>query len=539
MVNVYQKAILASVPFLLSHLDRQESSPTFGSFDRQHWAWANKDFANADFQRGALILATLHETNFSGNFCYQSPRILNWALAAADYWCRLQNSNGSFDQWYPNEYSAGTTGFTLGPMVETVRMLSGHVGNSRLEKFRKTADAAATFLCRVREEHGFISNHQAGIALALYRAGDFLGNPKYLREASSIVDLIARHQASDGFFSEYGGADPGYETLGLYYLAAIYEETHEERILAMLRRSLDFLTYFIHPNCTIGGEYGSRNTELYYPAGFEMLASVDTRAAAIALAMRPALKDANHVHPSNVDIFNFFPIASNYATASRFCRNIQSNFVLPAFRRETFSRAYSEAGILVHKARSYYAIAGIKKGGTLRVYHNSTKRLLFCDAGTTIRLKNGQLLSNQALHPEFDFERTSSGFILTASFFPMVTNRMAPFSHLLLRIFTITFGRSTLLGNLMKSALSNILIRSRKPAALILRREVLFHEKEIKISDIFEGDIIKVQDFRIEAKANTVFMGSSRYFARQELDTGNEVTVDRLVNGQKILVRVQ
>ena len=49
--EVYLKEILVAVPRILSHLDRDPFSPTYGCFDREYWAWATKEFPNIDLQR--------------------------------------------------------------------------------------------------------------------------------------------------------------------------------------------------------------------------------------------------------------------------------------------------------------------------------------------------------------------------------------------------------------------------------------------------------------------------------------------------------
>ena len=63
------------------------------------------------------------------------------------------------------------------------------------------------------------------------------------------------------------GADPGYQTLAIYYLYHAWRLTGNTELLTSLRLSGEFLTYFVHPDGTIGGLYGSRNTEVFYPGG--------------------------------------------------------------------------------------------------------------------------------------------------------------------------------------------------------------------------------------------------------------------------------
>ncbi|MCH8285333.1 hypothetical protein IIB79_02240 [candidate division KSB1 bacterium] len=272
-IPVYREHLLNAAPSLLSHLNRDPYSPTYGSFDREYWSWQSKDFSNTDFQRAVFPLTVLYLHDFEGNLYYNNSRLLTWIAAGLSFWCKIQYKNGSFDQWYPREYSVGTTAFTLGPAIKTFSILGEKLGQfenlkkNLLRSFRRGAD----FICSQHESHGFISNHRAGMALSLAYSSKVLGGNKYGDKAGTIIKDIMDHQSPEGWFREYGGADPGYESLGISYLAAYYEATKNEAVLKMLKNSVDFYVNFVHPDGTAGGEYGSRNTELFFPAGFEML----------------------------------------------------------------------------------------------------------------------------------------------------------------------------------------------------------------------------------------------------------------------------
>ena len=55
-----------------------------------------------------------------------------------------------------------------------------------------------------------------------------------------------------------------------------------ERILKMLRPAAQFAWYFMHPDGSYAGEYGSRNTFHFYPHGFEVMAPHEEKAGQIA-----------------------------------------------------------------------------------------------------------------------------------------------------------------------------------------------------------------------------------------------------------------
>src|SRR5262249_35195614 len=116
------------------------------------------------------------------------------------------------------------------------------------------------------ERHGVLSNHLAASAAALYVIYRLTGEARFERRCWYFVQRIYDHQSREGWYEEYGGADPGYQTHGTFYLAWLWHYTHDAMLQASLERAVAFLKYFVHPNGTLGGEYGSRNTEFYFPA---------------------------------------------------------------------------------------------------------------------------------------------------------------------------------------------------------------------------------------------------------------------------------
>lgn len=517
--GAYLRIALAALPRLLSYQDRDPLSPTYGSFDRQHWAWANKDFANADLQRGVLPLAVLYSRPFPGNDYFRSPAVREWIQAGLQYWCAIQHGNGSFDQWYPREYSVGTTAFTLGPLIESAALLGEELPSALRDRLHRAFCKAGDFLLGTAETHGFIANHQAGAALALHRLFSLTGDQRYAAKSVAILAQIRQHQSTEGWFSEYGGADPGYETLGVYYLAALWQASQDDKLLDMLRRCLGFLVYFFHPNGTVGGEYGSRGTELFYPAGFEILAPRLEQAAAVAAWMRQHLDSAMLTTPLSSDVPNFVPLLSNYTTAAMAAAALPPCPPLPVSAPEPFSRHFPEAGLYVIKTAAYYAVAGLSKGGTLRIYTLGDHTLVHCDAGYRAELTRHRQTSTQLLDHRRAVRVSPDGAAVEveAPFYHSAQQRMTPLSFLLLRLFSATFGRRVWPGVLLKRFLAQQLIGKRQKADLVLLRSLRFHPDQVEIEDHIRGSLGLVRQLGRGSKFAAVFMGSARYFSAQEL----------------------
>ena len=228
---------------LLSEQDRDPYSPTFGCFDRRYWAWKLVDFPEATFQRNVYPIAFLFNDQQSKFF--RSPALLSSYQAGWQYAIKIQHKNGSFDQAFPNEYSFGATAFLLHSLLETFFIVKEELDESVCVEIVPCFQKAASFLCHHDEKHGHIANHLAGAAIALFAAADLFKKSQYEKRGNLFLDRVLQHQSPEGWFLEYEGADPGYQTLCLYYLAKVFEKRPTNKLKTALDRALRFLSHFV------------------------------------------------------------------------------------------------------------------------------------------------------------------------------------------------------------------------------------------------------------------------------------------------------
>ena len=81
-MSVYLAEVLQAAPRLLSALDRESYSPTFGSFDREHWGWKFRDFPVTMLQIAQYPLAQLWKLGVRANPYYGNPRLLEWIVGS-------------------------------------------------------------------------------------------------------------------------------------------------------------------------------------------------------------------------------------------------------------------------------------------------------------------------------------------------------------------------------------------------------------------------------------------------------------------------
>jgi hypothetical protein len=515
----YLLPVQAELARFLSMQDREAPSLTYGCFDRTYWAWKFTDFAGARFQEGVYSLAHLFSTTFNGNLLAGQPRVLDWIRAGLRFWQHLQYRDGSFDEAYPFEHSLAATAFTGFYVGEAFLRVTEWLPVADQSALRQSLARAGSWLCRNDERHGVLSNHLAAAAAALYVIFRITGEDRFEQRSRHFVQRIYDHQSAEGWFEEYGGADPGYQTHCTFYLARLWQYTEDKDLLDSLRRSLSFLKHFVHPNGTLGGEYGSRNTEFYFPAGFEMLAGHLADAAQIAGFMRSVVAAQRVAGLAAMDPYNFFPLLNNYLFAAESATELSPG-PLPCELEGEWS--FPDAGLLVKSTPAYYAVLGMSKGGVVKLYERATRRLAVSDCGYWARLNNGKLISNQRLNRAAKWSLKGEDVCGEIDFAELKQRVLSSWLFMGFRFFSLTFGRLQAAAYWLKDNLVRALVRDQRTAPLRLKRCVRFGANYINIRDELElcGNL-PVERLQRDAKFATIHMGSSRYFQSQELQAGS------------------
>lgn len=514
--NQYLSLAIDKVSLVLSFQNREALYKTYGCFDRNYWCWKFTDFPSARFQEGIYSLALFYCNQFEGNYLFKKEKVLPWILAGMDYWAKIQYKDGSFDEAYPYEHSLGATSFTSFYVGEAFLLLSDKIPDELREKLIDTFRRAGDWLCQNDERHGVLSNHLAAAAAGVYNIYLITGEEKYRDRCNYFLNRVYKHQSGEGWFEEYGGADPGYQTYCTFFLARIWQHTKDNELLNKLKRSIEFLSYFIHPDHTIGGEYGSRDTEFYFPAGLEILAGEIQLAAEIAQFMREAVKLQPMVGLSAMDSYNFFPMLNNYIFSGL---NIIKPIVSDGLPfRKKFEKYFEDAKIYIKSSDYYYSILGVSKGGVLKVFDKRRKELTYSDCGYWGRSKKGKIVSSQSLDINRKATPKDNKVKLTTKFSKVGQKVFNPFLFIGFRFVTLFLGKFSFWGYLVKRILVKALIYKKGKITCSLLREVEFEEHEIKIIDkIIDLDKAKLVFLTRGDKFTTIHMGSSKYFQRNEL----------------------
>jgi hypothetical protein len=443
-------------------MDGDRTSASFGMGDRYHWAWGLIDFGNGTFQGAAHGLTRLWQ---AGLWPYTTPRdqFLGRIDALFLGTAQLTRADGSLEEAFPNEGSFCVTALVAFDLLCAIALLREEAPDEMRERWQVIVRPLVGYLGTADETHALISNHLATAVAALARWNALTGEAASGARGRELLARILRHQSVEGWFLEYEGADPGYQSLCTYYLADVHRLHPDWGLAEPLARSLRFLWHFAHPDGSFGGLYGSRCTRFYYPAGIEALATEVPEAAALARYMATSIASDRVVTLAAMDEPNLVPMFNAYCWAAVSWRDVdvtKAVLPLPAQSAEAFRRSFPETGLWVDAGPGHYTVVNTHKGGI--VAHFPRGKAAIIDAGVVVRDASGRLGSSQAFSKDNRVTLESDLLTVEAVISPMPKQLPTPLKFLLLRLLCLTLFRLRPLREWVKRMLVRLLITRRQ-----------------------------------------------------------------------------
>jgi hypothetical protein len=448
------------------------TSKTFGVGDRYHWAWKLIDFPNGTYQSAVHGLSLLLVHKMLPNFISEQE-ILNRIHTIVIGINNIIAKNGSLDEALPNEYSFCVTALVAADVLAAYDNLKTYLTTEQAQYWLDTVRPMISFLKKQDEYHGFISNHLATAALSMYRWHHITNDKEAKVRGKVWLDRILNNQSLEGWYCEYGGPDPGYQTWCTTQLAQLYYLLKDDVLLQSLKKSLNFLVYAAHPDGSFGGNYGSRNTRFLLPGGLTMLSSDDANASALTRFSVEHLDNHRYVNLDSVDEGNLIPFFNDYVLAAIGYMNNQlflKPSILPCFDNKNFRNYYSNSGWLVDRGKHHYTIINLNKGGSLVHFELNHKILDF--SGFFWKNKKNHIFStikSQARLLE-NLDLNSNELICDFPITKISRPLPNPFNFLVLRLMSLTIFKSIFLGNTVKRFLSYCLIKRKTKYVGFIRK---------------------------------------------------------------------
>lgn len=481
--TLYSQTVNSILCRFFSQGDWNPYSQTYGCFDRNYWHYRMvSGFPSAIFQQAALSLALLFTINDPSNNYYQKTSIIKQAESAIKFWTKIQHNDGSFDEWYQFERSHVATAFTSYAISESLILLDEYISKEIREQATKSLQKAAFWLSKHYDLK--VANHNTGALAALYNIYLITNDVKWKKTLKSYISILERQQNSEGWFQEYGGADPGYNGLSLDFLAKCYHRTGDKDLLPLIEKALKFNVYFLHPDGSYGGEYGSRNTKYLLPHGLELLANKFIEAHYLLQPFQDSSHFQNLVNPKSVDDrYLIFFFAPNYLYAWKDANSNHSTN--NSFN--SFDKVFFQAGLIVKKSNRQYCVVSLKKGGVIKVFHQKekVKQEVYADTGYIIECYNGELFTTQWLD--------TTNKISSANFQPTIKisrrfglEKTGPKRSYLLffHVFMITIGRVAFISKILETSIKRkYIINNKFSKSFNFSRTIQLSEDKFEIDD--------------------------------------------------------
>jgi len=471
----YAEAALSQIPRLLGAIDRNPYRATYGCMDRQFWHYRTADFPSEMYQEGALALAQVYRFELPGNRWQDEPRLRELATAAIRYAARSSHPDGSCDDYYPFERALGAAVFSLSATTRAYQLLE--LDDPRLVAwFKRRAEWLMD-----HDESGRLSNHQALAALALQRVYEITGDDRFSQAAQQRVRRLLSWQSDEGWFDEYGGADPGYQTVTIDCLVKYRLATGVGWLDDPIARAVKFARVFLHPDGSYGGPYGSRGTMHFYPDGFELLAGTNADAADLADGFLHALRGGTVACFDDDRL-----VAHRLGNLIEAYRHWKPNRAANDAREqsESTSERFPQAGLLVRRDSSTHTVISTARGGTFK--HFAKGCHVATDAGLVVETNNGRLAVSQ-LHdcnrpvkflsaqnePQPDCDVITVAGLLGWTEYETAT----PLKFIVLRSFMLLCGRWC--RTMVRQLLQRRLITGHRPCPIRLTRTFELQPKSI------------------------------------------------------------
>jgi hypothetical protein len=388
----------------------------------------------------------------------------------------------------------------------------------------------------VRDElHGFISNHRAGAAAGLMGLAKITGTDRYAERAWELMRGVYAKQSAEGWFLEYEGPDPGYQTLDTHYQSIFYNETGDRGVLNAVEKSLEFLSYFMHPDGSIGGEYGSRSCPHYFPGGFEVLSPKLPVAEALARVGVKGLAGGHSSGLADADVRNSVPLATSYVLAHEAMGEVGETKVAELPFERTFERVWPEAGIYVRSSEKAYVIYGASKGGVVKIFDKRTGDLRFSSCGytgillgsvyvTTHRWNYASTLQVQGLEGGGESRLLQYRIVSSLNRFMDYRRdrRMTPWKLLLFRLFNLSLGRIWFVNDFVRRHfIIGRYLTAKKEMPINSTRSLVFDADTCRIDDeITLEKGARIFELKEHGFLSSVYMASAKYFRTQDLNHG-------------------
>lgn len=454
------------MPRILTQIDRDPTSSTFGCCDRNWWHYKIRDFSSI----------ILQQAGYAAYICSEHPQwkseregLRQLSAAAARFWSRHVNAKQSFDEYYP--FEAGYPPLAFSTLAAMKLVHHGLLDRAEVEPGARLAAR----LLQQRFEAKAANQQMAGTAALLWvgRVFPSLVNREHV---ARVIDNTLALQTDEGWFWEYDGPDLGYLSVTIDCLWDAFDASGDQRFIEAATRAMRYIETMTRLTEANIGMHNARNTDYIVPYGLVRLAltgHLPEAGLAHALVTRlytPQPDQPHFFYPTD-DRYICHYIGPSVLRASLLLQNAkllpeQPEIPPPA----PSSIVFPEAGHVL----TPQAMISLKKGGIITMKHPGG--MLATDLGWTFKERGRQYVSHW-WSGTWQIAKTDKGWRVTGPLVPCRELISSPLKHVVLRMISRLFG-ATIIGRLKK-----MMIFRRHDSAYQFQRDIEWMNNGILLID--------------------------------------------------------
>ena len=518
----YSKAALDQIPRLLGNMDRNPFSSSYGCFHRDYWLDKTSDFPDAVRQFGTQALALVYSIDIPGNIYFKQKKVLDWTIAAMDFWCSIQHKDGSFDEFYPNERGwVGPTAFTTYSIIESFELIKDEIPIEISNKIKKSIKKAAYFISEGDKEEDHLANHHAMACLAVWKSYKLLGCEDLFTAYKNLwKGFLNYHIAKEGWSIEYDGIDPGYLSATISFLGKIYQDNQDEEIKEVCLSSIETCSYFAYPNGFYAGSLGSRNTLHFYPHGFEIFGKSSQISQLVADKMLEGLSEGKLVPPNIMsDRYVFYRVPEFLQSYMDYSERTEVTNLLP-FDKDNLYKFFDIAKVWAKSNDKHYCVVNASKGGVIKIFNKESKKLILNDCGIIGKLDSGRMVTSQWIDPNYSISQNINSCTIKGRLNLVPSNKYFNVQkQIMFRSFLFIFGWYPPLAHSLKGWIRKILMLGSRPIDIWFERSISLSDDGFLVKDKIKNiSKFKIINLSIGDEFFVRYVPQSRYFQSQELD---------------------
>ena len=497
----------------LSWLDRDEDSPTFGSFDRNFWHYKITDFNSDILQQGIYTLIGLYKKDIPNK--YKKNKIKKLIIGSLNFIFDSFKKHGFFNEYYPNENGYPPIAFLANLLGDVFLEFPELLKN---ENFKRNYIKIIFALSKLSE---LKASNQYSVGLnGLYKFLRFFpiyrGQIKIKEHKKKFLNL----QNKEGWFEEYDGFDLGYLSITLESVINIYEITNDKDFLISSNSIINFYYNIIDKEGNFPSTINSRNTEYILPCGFVKAIKYNNKASSLFYYIFKNFNSTSHFINSTDDRYS-----SHYIFAS-IVKSLPFLKVIKKFKNMKFKKniIYKNAGLIKKfvKNKNTTVFIGILKGGILRIHDHRNKNIYFQNGYRAF--DNSKISTNNFQSKNWKLKISKGKFIIFGSFIDCKFLKPNTLKHMTLRMLSYFLNKKII------AYIKNFIIFNKPNEKLIFKREIQI-DNHIRIKDIFLG--FKFKNLKLNNKQNLRHVASADTFSDEDFADDISTLKNIVINKNK------